>query len=77
MNFEKQLAEIGIAVYNVAQEIFEDCMAADDFCVQATTLDSAVFGGTNRLLWRPLDGFQPDRSYCSLKFLENWDRLYE
>ncbi len=48
-----------------------------DFCVQNSSpqLASIVFGSTNRLIWSPFTGFYADRSYCSARFLEQYDRL--
>ena len=65
------LLELGDAVYELAQEIFDNCGATDDICIQHGT----VFGGTNRLILT-VRGWCPDRSYCTEAFLANFDRLY-
>lgn len=59
---------IGIAVYETAKEIFEDCGAADDFCHQT----GLVFGGTNRIKLTAR-GWQAEESHCTEKFLDAFD----
>lgn len=61
---------IGIAVYEKAKEIFEDCGAADDFCHQT----GLVFGGTNRIKLTAR-GWQAEESHCTEKFLDSFDRI--
>ena len=46
-----------------------------DFCVQNVSDDCIVFGGVNRLIWRPAMGYFPDRSYCNEAFLRRCDTL--
>ena len=70
-----QLTEIGEIVCMEAETIFTDCGAADDFCIQDIGIGSVVFGGINRIIWRPKSGFFPDRSYCTDRFLKCWDNL--
>ena len=47
----------------------------DDFCLQSASSETLVFGGTNRLIWSAARGFQPDQSYCTEKFLLNWQAI--
>lgn len=47
----------------------------DDFCLQSCPGDTLVFGGLNRLVWRPQLGYVADRSYCSPQFLARYDRI--
>ena len=69
---DEQLADIGLLVADAAKEIFIDCNAEHDFCIQCVE-GVAVFGGTNRLLWSPAFGFRPDKSYCTKEFLAKFD----
>jgi hypothetical protein len=64
------------AIFEVAAEVFEVCAAKGDFCIQTTDDRGAVFGSTNRLIWRPRIGFRPDRSDCTERFLREWDAHY-
>lgn len=67
--------EIGQLVIDEAFDVFTQCGAEDDFCVQHIGFPGAVFGGTNRLLWTPSRGFRPDHTYCTPRFLhEYFDR---
>jgi len=74
--FSENLQAVGTIVTKAAMDIFEKCGNLDDFCIQHVG-QVAVFGGCNRLLFSPLNGFYPDRSYCTEKFLEAWDRLHK
>lgn len=65
-------AEVGDVVVLMAMRIFEDCGAAEDFCVQAVG-DVVVFGGVNRLIFSAKDGWHPDSIYCSERFLKKWN----
>jgi hypothetical protein len=68
----KAIFEIGEVVVDAALDIFAECGAASDFCVQHIG-GNIVFGGTNRLIWSSKFGFNPDRSYCTENFLKKWD----
>ena len=46
-----------------------------DFCIQLFGVTAIVFGGTNRLVWTPTHGFNPDRPYCTERFLKRYDEL--
>ncbi len=70
------LADIGLIVAEEAMEIFENCGAASDFCIQAVGAISVVFGGTNRLLWTVKGGFRPDEPYCTPRFLAAYRKAY-
>jgi len=76
MTLESQLSEVGLIVVDTAAEIFRQCGASSDFCIQAIYPTGAVFGGTNRLIWHAVRGFRPDRSYCTSRFLAAFDALY-
>ncbi|WP_295390503.1 hypothetical protein [uncultured Thiodictyon sp.] len=68
---------IGSYVILNAWKIFRACDAANDFAIQSISdvNEEAVFGCTNRLVWRPASGYRPDRSYCTQGFLSRWDQL--
>lgn len=67
--------DIAYAVEAMALEIFEDCGAASDYCVQHRGEDRLIFGGTNRLI---LDkrGWRIDRSACTERFIRRWDEIH-
>ncbi len=69
---DDQLKELGTVILDKAQEIFELCQAPDDFCIQHIHGEGAIFGGWNRIIWRPEKGFYPDPSYCSQRFLNKY-----
>lgn len=60
------------AIADAAANFFED--TPEDFCVHHVTYDTIVFGGTNRLIWSPHQGFRPDAEHCSKEFLLHWQR---
>jgi len=73
----ESLQKAGMVIVEAAYDIFDQCGSPDDFCIQhCDGCDCIIFGGLNRLIYRPMQGFWPDRSYCSQRFLSNWDRLY-
>ena len=73
----EQLAEIGESIYFQAIDIFEYCDRKDDFCIQSTGMESTVFGGYNRLIFRPELGWYIDKSYCSKHFIEKFIEWYK
>ena len=64
---DAQLKELGLYVVELAYDIFCQCDAEEDFCIQSR----GVFGGTNRLVYGR-NGFKPDPSYCTEGFLNKW-----
>ena len=66
---QKVLEELGVDVHSVAEQIFDECGAADDFGHQT----GLVFGGTNRIVLTSL-GWRADRSVCTPGFLEAFDK---
>lgn len=58
---------LGELLCEMAEEIFIECGAADDFCIQSVGSAAAVFGGTNRLIFT-IKGFHIDESYCNHEF---------
>ncbi len=73
----KEIFEVGESVVDAALNIFTECGAASDFCVQHISGigGNIVFGGVNRLIWSPDLGFNPDRCYCTENFLKKWDKM--
>ena len=67
-----RLDDLGEEVYAIAATIFENCGAADDFCHQS----GLVFGGTNRIKLT-IYGWRADESYCTKRFLAEFNRRYE
>ena len=74
---KSQLIEIGEMVSESAQDIFVDCQAEADFCIQSTAGYNVVFGSTNRLLFSPIHGFSLDLGYCTKKFITLFNELYK
>lgn len=72
---EQHLIDMASMVVEEAEERFNTCGAEDDFCVQHVG-QSTVFGGTNRLIWSPKHGWQPDRQLCTERFLNAYDSHY-
>jgi hypothetical protein len=68
--------DIGILVAEEAEEIFRTCGAEDDYCIQTVGFDCAVFGGTNRVIFRPLSGFCLDTDYCTDNFITAFYKHY-
>jgi len=68
---DQQIQDVGVLVCEAAQNLFKNCDAEDDFCIQHVGL-TAVFGGTNRIIFEPVQGFYADKAYCTPKFLKAW-----
>ena len=64
---ERDLGALGALVACEANIIFERAGCGSDFCVQHIGLNSAVFGGTNRLLWSPHKGFRADEAHAGTR----------
>ena len=73
---QQQLINIGMSVCMEAFEIFCECGAERDFCIQHVAWTGSVFGGDNRLLWSPVNGFRPDESYCTTRFKHLFNKHY-
>lgn len=65
--------ELAEMLVSAAMEYFEEC--PEDLCVQHVGSDYIVFGGSNRLIWRPITGFKPDKAYCSRRFLDHFEEV--
>ena len=67
-------AELPEHVLAVAAELWEEC--PNDFCIQHyVPFDRIIFGGVNRVIWRPEIGFRIDRSYCTINFRRHFERV--
>lgn len=66
---QENLINIGETVCECARNLFEKCEATEDFCIQVVGGTFTVFGGVNRVLYRPEKGFTPDLGYCTDRFL--------
>ena len=62
--------EMGLAVYEQAQEIFKACGVPHDFCHQT----GLVFGSTNRIKLT-IRGWDVESSHCTEEFLDAFDRI--
>ena len=68
-------ASIGELVLTIAEEAFrkfDDAGAADDFGLQYVGPGKIVFGRTNRVAWSASEGFVPDETYCTERFMQAW-----
>jgi hypothetical protein len=64
---DKELIDLGIALFGAAETIFHECQAKEDFCVQCISGDTVVFGGTNRLIFS-YNGWYISESHCTPQF---------
>ena len=69
----EQSEEIAISIIEMAEQIFIECGAKSDFCIQH---DGLVFGGVNRLILTKY-GWRIDRSDCTPRFIEQFDLLMQ
>lgn len=60
-------------VVSEAARYFANC--PDDFCLQWGHDAALIFGGVNRLVWRPDQGFRPDPGSCTQRFLDHADAI--
>ncbi len=67
-NYSEYYEGVGEAVFYIAKELFKECGAEEDFCVQDDLIGRIVFGGTNRVIWSAATGFRMDESYCTERF---------
>ena len=61
--------QIGIDVYEQAEQIFKSCGSGNDFCHQS----GLTFGGTNRLTLTA-GGWFADPAYCTARFLAAFNK---
>ena len=71
----EELMEMGVALLEVAEEVFHTCRADEDFCVQSIGLSNVVFGGTNRLVFSH-KGFFINESHCTPQFVRLFNKYY-
>jgi hypothetical protein len=72
MDPRERVDEIGEIVIDRALHIFLECGAEEDFYIQSISPSSVIFGGMNRVIWRPEEGFRMDEEYCTPKFIERF-----
>ena len=81
--FKELCAEAGADPLVVAPALtrmaarYWDCWGLDamDFCVQHTSLEVVIFGGSARVVWHPKTGFSLDAKCCSRPFTEHFDEI--
>lgn len=73
----EQLRILGSVVWMAAFYLFDECGAAEDLCIQHATSERVIFGGTNRVIWKPATGFYMDESYCTPRFRERFPATLE
>jgi len=71
---DSRLAECGWSTIVDAETLFMELGIREDFCIQAIGSESIVFGGTNRIIWHPRNGYRIDYDYCSQKVI---DKFYD
>jgi hypothetical protein len=69
----EQDGELAYSIEEMASQIFTECGAEDDYCVQSIGWGSIVFGGTNRLILDK-NGWRLDESYCTLRFIDQFNK---
>ena len=62
-------------VIDTAQYLYEKAGFKDDFCVQHITNSVIIFGGWNRVIWSPLNGYRVDSSSCREEFIEKFNNV--
>lgn len=72
-NYEKHAEELGLLVLEEAHNIFQCGGALGDFCIQHIGAERVIFGGTNRVIWHPADGFKLDEAYCTPGFIAGFE----
>jgi len=60
------------SVIDEARDLWEFC--PDDFCIQYVSCNVIVFGSTNRVVWNIKNGFRIDTSFCTEKFIINFNK---
>ena len=73
--YEKQSQEIGMVIIEEAADRFTECGAASDFYIQHIG-STVVFGGTNRLIFSLKFGFYMEKSYCTERFIKEYETRY-
>lgn len=69
---DSQVTDAGIAVIDIAYDIFCRCDAEQDFCVQ----DDNVFGSTNRIVLT-INGWRAEASHCTPDFIAKFRAITE
>ena len=59
------------SVIDEAKGLWECC--PNDFCIQYVSCNVIVFGSTNRVVWNVKNGFRIDTSFCTEKFITNFN----
>ena len=73
---DMDILEIGYTVAEIALDIFTYCNAFEDFCIQYIG-SVAVFGGSNRVIFHPVNGWSLDAKYCNKQFIEKFQKWKE
>ena len=60
------------SVINEARDLWECC--PNDFCIQYVSCNVIVFGSINRVVWNVKNGFRIDASFCTEKFITNFNK---
>ena len=69
--------DITLLVCEMAASIFEEIGCPDDYCIQDISGYRVIFGGLNRVVFTPFDGFWADQIYCTANFLDKFDSAVE
>lgn len=73
---EKTLVQdFGKTIFEIAKMCFESC--PEDYCIQHSTDEVIIFGGTNRLIWSVFTGWRIDEPYCTKKFIKAAKKVLE
>ena len=65
------------SIIEQARQLFINCGAESDFCVQNTTFDIIMFGGLNRISWTAECGYHASRWHCTDRFIKEWKQIHK
>ena len=60
-------------VIDTAEYLYNTAGFKSDFCVQHISNSVIIFGGHNRVIWSPLNGYRVDSSCCRDEFIEKFN----
>ena len=62
-------------VIDTAEYLYNTAGFENDFCVQHIPNSVIIFGGWNRVIWSPLNGYRVDSSSCREEFIEKFNNV--
>lgn len=71
--FHDAQQNIGAAVIDAAENIFEDCGNYEDFHIRTQHNGEVIFGHKNRVIYTPFSGFRLDEEQCEAAFVARFN----